>query len=91
MIRLRTAKSDKLGSLISFNRLECFLYREATGFLAKFNLDDQLKIVVIMSNHFVATPEEASRVQATFGFEGNSQIVQVQLGPSIFFRTNQVT
>ena len=44
-----------------------------------------------MSNHFVATPEEASRVEATFGFEGNSPIVTVQLNADIFFRTNQVT
>ena len=43
-----------------------------------------------MSNHFVGTPEEASRVQATFGYEGKNKIVTFELDANIFFRTNKV-
>lgn len=71
--------------------LECFLYRKASGFLAKFKLDGKQTIVIIMSNHFIASPEEANCVEATFGFEGNNDIVSVRLNADVFFRTNQVT
>jgi hypothetical protein len=71
--------------------LSLLLYRKASGFLAKFTLDGSQKVVVVTNNHFVATEENASRVLATFKFEGNNEIKTIKLDPDIFFRTNQVT
>ena len=65
-------------------------HRQASGFLAKFTLDDSEKIVVVMNNHFVARKEDASCIIATFN-EGKNEIKTVELDPEIFFRTNQVT
>ena len=65
-------------------------FRQATGFLAKFSLNGSQKIVVVMNNHFVAERENASKIEATFKFEGRTDIKSVKLDPDIFFRTNKV-
>ena len=46
--------------------------------------------MVVTNNQFVASKEKASRVVATFNFEGRNDVKTIKLDPTIFFQTNQV-